>query len=100
MNNLLEINPERPAKPVSRGERGRQGQARRCLPKVATDGSIRGRARGCCRSTVKVALTDAMHHALRPNEARPSREGEDAASPAYFLLHLPRTGGNTIAAHL
>ena len=25
---------------------------------------------------------------------------EDAASAVYFLLHMPRTGGNTIAAHL
>jgi tetratricopeptide (TPR) repeat protein len=31
------------------------------------------------------------------SEAPPSAQG---ASPVYFLLHLPRTGGNTIAAHL
>ena len=27
-------------------------------------------------------------------------EDAKSGSPAYFLLHLPRTGGNTIAAHL
>ena len=25
---------------------------------------------------------------------------QDRGAPVYFLLHLPRTGGNTIAAHL
>ena len=42
-----------------------------------------------------MAVTDT---ARRSEEARVSREG--TASPVYFLLHMPRTGGNTIAAHL
>lgn len=50
------------------------------------------------RGTVTVALADAMHDAPRSGEAPASRE--DAAPPVYFLLHMPRTGGNTIAAHL
>jgi energy-converting hydrogenase Eha subunit B len=29
-----------------------------------------------------------------------ARASEAVASPVYFLLHMPRTGGNTIAAHL
>src|SRR4051794_6698597 len=55
-------------------------------------------ARGCCRGWLKVALTDATPCALRPKEVRPSHD--DTALPVYFLLHMPRTGGTTIAAHL
>ena len=41
----------------------------------------------------------------RQQRATPDATGaapcrEDAGSTVYFLLHLPRTGGNTIAAHL
>ncbi|MGD9613967.1 MAG: tetratricopeptide repeat protein [Alphaproteobacteria bacterium] len=45
-----------------------------------------------------MALTDAAYRALPSGEAPGSREG--AAPPVYFLLHMPRTGGNTIAGHL
>jgi tetratricopeptide (TPR) repeat protein len=44
-----------------------------------------------------VARGEATHRAFRPGE---TRARESAAPPVYFLLHMPRTGGNTIAAHL
>ena len=61
-------------------------------------GQYGGIARGCCRDRVKVALTDAMHRALRPKEARSSRD--DTALPVDFLPHRPRTGDRATAAHL
>jgi tetratricopeptide (TPR) repeat protein len=45
-----------------------------------------------------VPLTYSTDHALPSREALACRE--DGALPVYFLLHMPRTGGNTIAAHL
>jgi hypothetical protein len=45
-----------------------------------------------------VVLTDAAHDELGSAEAPAS--DASAVSPVYFLLHMPRTGGNTIAAHL
>ncbi len=42
-----------------------------------------------------LAVTDT---ALRGAEAPAARAG--TTSPVYFLLHMPRTGGNTITAHL
>ena len=45
-----------------------------------------------------MALTDATHRALRPKEARSSRD--DTALPVDFLPHRPRTGDRATAAHL
>ena len=45
-----------------------------------------------------MAITDATYRAL-PSGETPA-PGEDTAPPVYFLLHMPRTGGTTIAAHL
>ncbi|MGE3784090.1 MAG: hypothetical protein AB7H71_15295, partial [Alphaproteobacteria bacterium] len=45
-----------------------------------------------------MAVTDTTRRALRAREAPGS--GARPAPPVYFLLHMPRTGGNTIAAHL
>ena len=45
-----------------------------------------------------MALTDATHRALRPREARSSRD--DTALPVDFLPHRPRTGDRATAAHL
>ena len=45
-----------------------------------------------------MAVTDITHRALHSGEPPAARA--ETASPVYFLLHMPRTGGNTIAAHL
>lgn len=45
-----------------------------------------------------MTLTEATHRTRRAEELSASRG--DAAPPVYFLLHLLRTGGNTILAHL
>src|SRR5215218_10150708 len=79
----------------------------RRLPDGPADGSMRrdSRLRGGCavgaghgsRSVIMRAVAGPAHRAFGPAEE--SIPGE-AATPVYFLLHLPRTGGNTIAAHL
>jgi tetratricopeptide (TPR) repeat protein len=45
-----------------------------------------------------LAVTDTARRALRSAETPAA--GAGTASPVYFLLHMPRTGGNTITAHL
>lgn len=57
-----------------------------------------GIVHSCCGSTVEVAITDAAYHALPSGEAPGS--DEDTAPPVYFMLHMLRTGGTTIAGHL
>ena len=74
------------------------GPAGRRLPEVAVDGSMRRDCARSLRGTVEVAITDAAYRAL-PSGETPGSD-EDTAPPVYFLLHMPRTGGTTIAAHL
>ncbi len=45
-----------------------------------------------------MAVLDTTRRTLRSAEASAARA--ETASPVYFMLHMPRTGGNTIAAHL
>src|ERR1044071_1606413 len=57
-----------------------------------------GIVRGRCGGKMEAAITEAAYHALPSGEA--SGSAEDTAPRVYFMLHMPRTGGTTIAAHL